>query len=138
MATVFDSIFDSADVVIGNYHGEAVEYTYLDQHTVTDEFAFIDCIESGYEVDGGIRTSQDERGDESGIVYENKRTFALRKSAIGEAKPEIHATLRVVAEGDNADVWTVWRIAGSDAQRWVIVCERPESHERSRGSYRSR
>jgi hypothetical protein len=116
-----------------------VEYTFLDGSTVTDSKAFVDAIESGYEVDAGIRTSQDERGgNNNGITYQNRRTFGLRKSVIGQDKPEIYATLRVVSEGDNALVWTVWRIIGGEDARWYVECERVEKHEKSRTGLRTR
>jgi hypothetical protein len=139
MPSVFDSIFADADVVIGNYHGEAVEYTFLDGHSVTDSAAFVDAIESGYEVDAGIRKSQDDRENTQGTTYQSRRTFGLRKSVIGQAEPEIYATLRVVSEGDSANVWTVWRIIGNDADtRWYVECERVEKHEQSRANLRVR
>jgi hypothetical protein len=116
-----------------------VEYEFRNGVTVTDSKAFVDAIESGYEVDAGIRVSQDEQqGNDKGIAYQNRRTFGLRKSVIGEAEPEIYAKLRVVSEGDNADWWTVWRIIGSESARWYIECERTEVHERSAKNLRGR
>lgn len=140
MASVFDTLFDQlAEPILATQFGEAVEYTFRDGHSVTDTKAFVDFIESGYEVDAGIRTSQDEReGNERGITYQNRKTFGLRKSVIGEAKPEIYARVRVVSEGDNADVWTVWRVIGSESARWYVECERTEIHERSAKNMRSR
>lgn len=139
MASTFDTMFAAVDVRAGELFGEAVEYTFLDGRTVTDERAFVDAIESGYEVDAGIRTSQDERpGRANGIDYQNRRTFGLRKSIIGTDKPEIYAKVRVVSEGTNADVWTVWRVIGSEDARWYIECERVEKHEKSRTGMRTK
>ena len=139
--TGFDTLWTAANcpsAIIGSFFGESVEYTFLDGRSVTDSQGIVDCIESGYEVDAGIRESQDDRGgNEFGITYQNRRTFGLRKSVIGEEKPEIYATLRVVSEGDTAPVWTVWRVIGSDVDRWYIECERVEKHELSRKNLRT-
>jgi len=137
VSSLFDRAFAPIDSFMGAMRGEAVEYTFLDGRTVTDERAFMDAIESGYEVDAGQRTSQDERGgNRRGVAYQSRKTFGLRKSVIGEAEPEIYAKVRVVAEGSEAAVWTVWRIIGSEAARWYLECERATQHERSRENMR--
>lgn len=143
MSSLFDRSFAPVDAAMGAVHGESVEYTFLDGRSVTDTKAFVDHIPSGYEVDEGIRTSQDQQnGNEAGITYNSRRTFGLRKSVIGADDPEISARVRVVSEvtskGVNAAVWSVWRVIGAEHGRWYVECERVEDHERGRGSFRSR
>lgn len=137
MSSIFDRSIAAMDESIGAMFGQAVEYTFLSGRKVTDRRANVDNIPSGYEVDEGIRTSQDNRdGNREGIDYQNRRTFGFRKSVIGQDKPEIYAKVRVVSEGPKADVWTVWRVIGSEAARWYVECEQVEAHEVSRPGLR--
>jgi hypothetical protein len=140
MPSAFDTLWQAGpSAVMGTFFGEPVEYTDLAGVPVTDSLCYVDFIESGYEVDAGIRTSQDERNNrQQGIDYQNRRTFGFRKSVIGEDKPAIYATVRVVSGGAKADVWTVWRVIGGECDRWYIECERVEKHEKSRPGMRTK
>lgn len=138
MPSVADLLFRAVDDLATGFFGEAVEYTFLDGHSVTDIGCLNGAIESGYQVDGGQVESRAEVNTTSkGVDYENGRTFGFRKSVIGRAKPEIFATVKVVGEGANALPWTLKRITGDEDARWYVYCTRIEKHEMTRPGMRT-
>ncbi len=137
MPSSFDTLWlATASSLVGEFFGEAVQYTDLAGVTVTDDLCFVDFNESGYEVDGGIRQLTPPEGSDRGVNYKTRRSFSFRKSVVPDI--QIRGRVRVVGEGVQADVWTVNRIIGSEVDRILVECERSESHERSRPNLRTR
>lgn len=137
MPSDFDTLWEATgSPVVSEFFGEPVRYTDLSGATVTDDYCFVDFIESGYEVDAGIRQLTPPEGSDRGVNYKSRRAFGFRKSVVPSI--QLRGLVKVVGEGAQADVWTVNRLIGSESDRVYVECEKTDAHERSRPNLRAK